>query len=335
MAKLLNLFIAATFLYSLATRTDAAEEGAKAYLDAKKAGVDFQLQGEYVGKMRAEQGGDKIGMQIVALGDGKFRSVAYVNGLPGDAWVRGDQKYLGEGELIDGKVELKSIDPDSSGETSATLHDGKITIYHQRQPIVELKKVSRKSPTLNAPAPKGAIVLFDGSDASAWESGKIVGEKYLAATNASTRRKFGDHRLHIEFRTPFMPTARGQGRGNSGVYIQSRYECQVLDSFGLEGEDNECGGIYSISKPTVNMCFPPLAWQTYDIDFTAARYNDKGEKTKNARVTIKHNGVVIHKNRELPHGTPGRHEEGPDDDSLFLQEHGNPVVYRNIWIVEK
>jgi len=132
-----------------------------------------------------------------------------------------------------------------------------------------------------------------------------------------------------------MPTARGQGRGNSGVYIQGRYECQVLDSFGLEGEENECGGIYSIAKPAVNMCFPPLAWQTYDIDFTAAKFDEQGKKTKNARVTIKHNGVNIYDDMELPHGTPGWHEEGPEPDALFLQNHGNPVAFRNIWVVEK
>jgi hypothetical protein len=132
-----------------------------------------------------------------------------------------------------------------------------------------------------------------------------------------------------------MPSARGQGRGNSGVYIQSRYECQVLDSFGLEGENNECGAIYTIAKPAVNMCFPPLSWQTYDIDFTAARYGDHSNKTRNARVTIKHNGIVIHQNLELSSSTPGQHPEGPEHDSLFLQNHGNPVVFRNIWVVDR
>jgi hypothetical protein len=131
-----------------------------------------------------------------------------------------------------------------------------------------------------------------------------------------------------------MPTARGQARGNSGVYAQGRYEVQVLDSFGLEGLDNECGGIYSIDQPSVNACFPPLSWQTYDIDFTAAQYDDAGTKTKNGRITVRHNGIVIHDRIELKHGTPGFHEEGPGPDSLFLQDHGNPVVYRNIWVVE-
>ncbi|MEM7312811.1 MAG: DUF1080 domain-containing protein, partial [Planctomycetota bacterium] len=115
--------------------------------------------------------------------------------------------------------------------------------------------------------------------------------------------------------------------------VQSRYEVQVLDSFGLEGKDNECGGIYSINKPKLNMCYPPETWQTYDIDFKAAKYDDSGKKVKNARITVKHNGVVIHKDQELAHGTPGRHKEAPEPDSLFLQDHGNPVVFRNIWAV--
>ena len=132
-----------------------------------------------------------------------------------------------------------------------------------------------------------------------------------------------------------MPFARGQGRGNSGMYIQGRYEVQVLDSFGLDGKNNECGGIYSISEPKVNMCLPPLSWQTYDYDFTAAKYDADGKKVKNARVTIKHNGVVIHDDLELPNHTPGKHPEADSPGLLYLQGHGNPFVYRNVWVVEK
>jgi hypothetical protein len=109
----------------------------------------------------------------------------------------------------------------------------------------------------------------------------------------------------------------------------------VLDSFGLDGKDNECGGIYSIAEPKVNMCLPPLVWQTYDIDFTAARYDGDGKKIKNARVTILHNGVRIHEDLEITHGTPGHSGEGPGDEHLYLQDHGNPVVFRNIWVVKK
>ena len=146
---------------------------------------------------------------------------------------------------------------------------------------------------------------------------------------------FGDHHLHIEFQLPFMPNEQGQRRGNSGLYVQGRYEVQVLDSFGLDGKDNECGGIYQVSEPDVNMCLPPLAWQTYDVDFTAAKYDDEGNKVKNARVTVRHNGVVIHDDIELPNATPGRHREGVENKGVFLQDHGNPVAFRNIWVVEK
>src|SRR5690606_10766687 len=131
---------------------------------------------------------------------------------------------------------------------------------------------------------------------------------------------FGDHKIHIEFLLPYKPEARGQGRGNSGIYLQGRYEVQMLDSFGLEGRDNECGGIYSVAKPKVNMCLPPLVWQTYDIDFTAARYDAEGKKTANARITVHHNGVLIHDDIELPHATTAsRLKEGPEDGPIYLQ----------------
>ncbi len=312
----------------------AADHGGAAFTDPEKAGVDYQLQGEYSGQLKSD-GGEKLGIQVIALGDKKFRAVGYIGGLPGDGWSRGDEKHSGEGELKDGQVKFAPEGSSSSEETTAVLKDGKITIVRDGQTIAELKKVERKSPTLGAKPPEGAVVLFDGSNVDAWEKGQLVEKDLLGATGCTTKKKFGDHHLHVEFRTPFMPTARGQGRGNSGVYIQGRYECQVLDSFGLEGEENECGGIYSIAKPAVNMCYPPLAWQTYDIDFTAAKFDEQGKKTKNARVTIKHNGVNIYDDMELPHGTPGWHEEGPGPDALFLQNHGNPVAFRNIWVVEK
>lgn len=324
--KFLTWITASLLLVGVALTGPARGAGGEAFTDPAAAGVDFKFQGEYVGKI----GDDQWGGQVIALGEGKFAAVGYRGGLPGAGWNRGDERKKIEGVLKDGAVVFQADDH------VAVVKDDTITLKDNGGNVLgEMKKVERKSPTLGLKAPAGAVVLFDGSNADQFENGKLVESNLLGATNCASKLKLGDHKLHIEFRTPFMPKARGQGRGNSGVYIQGRYECQVLDSFGLEGENNECGGIYSQVQPSVNMCLPPLSWQTYDIDFTAARYDSAGKKTKNARVTIKHNGVTIYNDLELKSDTPGRHKEGAEPDSLFLQDHGNPVAFRNIWVVEK
>ena len=150
-----------------------------------------------------------------------------------------------------------------------------------------------------------------------------------------SKQRFTDIQLHVEFRTPFMPDARGQSRGNSGVYLQGRYEVQVLDSYGLKGEWNECGGIYQIAVPRVNMAAPPLQWQTYDITYHAPRFNANGAKTKDATITVLHNGVTIHENVAIPEPTAA-HIGGDvgEPGGIHLQDHGNPVQFRNIWAVE-
>lgn len=321
-------WLALAALYSLLCGLLVAADQNPAYTNAKEAGPDFAVQGEYLG---AELDGSKAmwGAQVIALGDGKFDVVGYKGGLPGAGWSRGGETKRGTGELKDGVAVLKGDD------WQGTIKDGVFVVTDEGQAIVELKKVERKSPTLGAKPPEGATVLFDGTTADNFENGKIIEENLLAASNPESKLKLGDHSLHLEFRTPFMPKSRGQARGNSGVYPQGRYEVQVLDSFGLEGKDNECGGIYSISEPAVNMCLPPLSWQTYDIDFKAAKYDDDGKKVENARITVKHNGVVIHDDIELKQGTPGHDPEGPEKNGLYLQDHGNPVAFRNIWVVEK
>ena len=193
---------------------------------------------------------------------------------------------------------------------------------------------SSTSPTIGAKPPAGAIVLYDGSNVDAWNNGHIDARGLLAA-GATTKQKFTNFNLHAEFFLPFKPLGRGQDRGNSGVYLQDRYEVQVLDSFGLKGENNECGALYSQIAPKVNMCFPPLTWQTYDIDFEAAQFGADGKKSKNAVTTIKHNGVLIHDKQEIKGPTGGGKPETPNGGSIQLQGHGNPVFYRNVWIVPK
>jgi hypothetical protein len=322
------VFLSAMLIAAIAANVAISSDDNPAFTDPTKAGADFQIQGEYAGFVDAD--GDRWGTQVIALGDGKFHAVGYRGGLPGKAWKRGDERIEVDGQIAEGTAVFEG------DEFVLRIKDGVMKVESPYGEFYgELKKVERKSPTLGKKPPAGAVVLFDGTSVDALNNGKIIEDNLLAATSVETKQKFGDHTLHIEFRTPYMPESRGQGRGNSGVYVQSRYELQILDSFGLEGRDNECGGIYSISEPLVNMCYPPLSWQTFDIDFTSAKYDDSGNKTQNARVTIRHNGVVIHDDLELPHGTPGRNEEGPGPDALFLQDHGNPVAFRNIWVVEK
>ena len=147
---------------------------------------------------------------------------------------------------------------------------------------------------------------------------------------------FGDAHLHLEWREPDMPDAVGQDKGNSGVYVHGCYEIQILDSYGVKDpKADDCGAIYSLFKPLVNACRPALEWQTYDIIFRAPRFNQYGEIKENPRMTVIQNGLVVHNNFVLPSVTPGgitdnkRVERGP----LMLQDHGNPVSFRNVWVM--
>ena len=190
--------------------------------------------------------------------------------------------------------------------------------------------------------PQGAVVLFDGTSAGEWTRGRVDEKNGILNTDGGdivTKRKFNNYTVHVEFLLPYRPYARDQGRGNSGFYQVDMYEIQILDSFGLEGKNNECGGIYSLVAPKVNACLPPLQWQTYDVDFTNGAGEGTGKQRKmttKSRMTVRLNGIVIHDNIEIPGKTGGaRDEDEGTPGPLRLQGHGNPLQFRNIWIVEK
>jgi len=195
-----------------------------------------------------------------------------------------------------------------------------------------LMKVERKSPTLGAKPPEGAIVLFDGEKSDELIDVKVGGHKMLFA-GAKTKRPFTDFKLHAEFLVPFMPTGKMESRGNSGIYVQERYEIQILDSFGQKPAANECGGVYRQIAPMLNMSFPPLVWQTFDIDFTAAKW-EGDKKVKNAVVSVRHNGVLVHDRVEIKNKTGQGKPEGPEALPIYFQFHGDPIYFRNLWVVE-
>ena len=192
----------------------------------------------------------------------------------------------------------------------------------------EATRSARRSGTLGAKPPAGAMVLFDGQAGESWENFEwpvVDGAMQVGKGNVKTKEKLNDFRLHLEFRTPYMPAATGQARGNSGVYLQGKYEVQVLDSFGLYPlKDNDCSGIYRVKAPLLNACLPPMEWQTYDITYRAS----------GPTVTVSLNGSVVINEAKIPaelveSGTGGG---DPSAGFLLLQDHGNPVQFRNIWV---
>jgi hypothetical protein len=316
---------------------------------------DFQVQGEYVGQT---EDGQKLAAQVIALGNGAFQAVVYPGGLPGAGWD-GENRILlvgkgdgektalepasGERRYLAGPPEqfsaASTFPPQGHKPYSAVISGKQLTGKTDQGTSFTLNKTFRKSPTEGKLAPEGAIVLFDGTNTDEWTGGRLDAQNKILNTDGHdilSKRKFNNYVMHVEFLLPYRPDARGQGRGNSGFYQVDHYEVQILDSFGLEGKNNECGGIYTKADPLVNMCLPPLAWQTYDVEFTNAVVDENGNKLKNAVITLRHNGVLIHDKREIDGKTGGsRNDPEGTPGAIKLQGHGNPLQYRNIWVVEK
>ena len=193
---------------------------------------------------------------------------------------------------------------------------------------------------MGAKPPEGAIVLFDGTSLQGWvkQDGKMPADWPVDAGiftvghgNIMTQNRFGDFQLHLEFNVPYMPTQRGQGRGNSGVFLTGSHELQILDSYKLNLHSDDCGAIYKQVVPSVNACKPPLQWQTYDVTFHKAHVKD-GKVVKKARVTVVQNGKKTIDDAEISITAGGVGTPDGEDGPLMLQDHGNPVEFRNIWV---
>ncbi|MGC1274219.1 MAG: DUF1080 domain-containing protein [Planctomycetaceae bacterium] len=293
--------------------------------------ADFPFVGEYLGSISSRENGvwksTPIGLQVVALGEGRFEAVEYLGGLPGLGWNGHDKAVLPgrrDGRLVE-------IDAVPAGITLDGIV-GRVGGGGSSAAVGTLRRINRASPTLGLHPPKEATVLFDGRNCDLF-SNATLSEDRLLCVGAETKDAYSDFTLHVEYRAPYMPVAKSQSRANSGVYLQRRYEVQILDSFGQPAEFNSAASVYRTKPADLNMCFPPLTWQTYDIRFQAAKFSD-GEKIADARLTVWHNGVKVHDDYELPDKTGAGRPEGPDPLPILLQDHGSPVHFRNVWLVD-
>lgn len=319
----------ASLLAGFSVTIATAQDLKKGVTDLAQVDADYHLQGEYSGCVLFADGYRRnVGLQVVALGDGKFDALWYQGGLPGNGY--------------DGSTRRKFNGATSGTGTTLSSEGLSVELYADSTAIVKnaaggllgsLQPQQRYSLTEGARPPANAIVLFDGQNIDRLKNSKITPDGLLEI-GAETKDAYQNFTLHAEFRTPYMPYARGQNRGNSGFYLQKRYEVQVLDSFGLELQFNDCASLYRFKAPDLNMSFPPLRWQTYDIDFTAPRFDTDGKRIAKGRITVRHNGVVVQNNLELENKTGGGTPEGPNPLPILFQNHGNAVHFRNIWLVD-
>lgn len=233
-------------------------------------------------------------------------------------------------------------DPPVGYSDTPFLPGGRWRVHDAQRPVPPEVQVV---PADDGPRPSDAIVLFDGTNLDAWSGGDgrpaqwklIHGAAEVNGTgNIRTKQEFGDCQLHLEWRTPDEAENTSQGRGNSGVFLMGRYEIQILDSYqNRTYADGQAAALYGQKPPDVNVCLPPGQWQSYDIVFRAPRFD--GEKLlRPARVTVMHNGAVVHDHVEIlgatAHRAVAQYVPHPPQGPLVLQDHGNPVQFRNIWL---
>jgi hypothetical protein len=291
--------------------------------------LDLTFLGEFAGPVATRPAHyQRVALQVRPTGSGGFDAIQYQGGLPGEPSHRpGATSLVGKRWerflVLSGGPWAIFVEPDHC-----------VLLDREGQRVGRLERVVRSSPTLGAQPPKEALVLFDGKHTALLTTARMTPDGLLME-GADARPLFQDFNLHVEFVLPYMPVAKDQGRANSGVYLQSRYEIQVLDSFAQLPAFNGCGAIYRYRQPDLNMCLPPLVWQTYDIVFTAPRWLSDGTKWKHGRVTVWLNGVKVQNNVELKDKTGAGKMEDPLMLPIRFQDHRNPVRFRNIWIVDR
>ena len=300
-----------------------------AFTEPPQGDRDFALMGEFLGEITPVEGQkEQLGLQLRALGDGSFDAQSFLGGLPGQDKHK-PEPFRMIGQRSDDFVVL------SGGPWVMIVEkDHCLLVDRKGNKIGKLDRLHRTSPSMGGLPPKGAIVLFDGKNVDQFTNAQMTKDGLLMQ-GADLKPMFQDFNLHVEFQIPYMPKADGQSRGNSGLYLQSRYECQVLDSFGLDRLHDGLGSLYRFKKPDVNMALPPLNWQTYDVQFTAPRWAADGSKVRNARITAWINGVKVQDDVELPNKTGAGEQEEPILLPIRLQDHGDPVRFRNIWLVDR
>jgi hypothetical protein len=302
--------------------------------------------GNWEGTWKSQDGSEgRLSARIIDEGKGSFRALLEAEAGFGEV-IKGVLKGTAKGRAVEfvGTADVGNI-PEGGYKCTARVSGdtfaGSYSSLEDRGTLV-MKKVFKKSPTLGQKPPKGAIVLFDGKDLSKWvgkdgqpNPWKLVDGAMEAVSGTGfivTKDKFNDFKLHIEFRVPLMEDARDQGRGNSGVFMPGNCEeVQILDSFGFEPSKGSCGALYDQQPPLVNASLPPGEWQTYDITCLVPRFDDSGKMIRKTILTIRHNGLLIHDAFPAKRATARRH--GDDFRGILLQDHGNPVRFRNIWLV--
>ncbi len=289
---------------------------------------DFILMGEFVGEIEIDGKSETLAIQIRPIGNNRFEAISYYGGLPGQADHRTEWNTM-IGQRFEDFLVL------SGGPNAIFVETERCRLVNREGTQVgSLNRVRRESQTMGAAAPPEAMIVFDGTGIENLVHASMTDDGLLKQ-GADLKMLIQDFDMHLEFRLPFLPEAVDQARANSGVYIMSRYECQILDSFAQQIAFNGCGSIYRFRAPDLNMCLPPMVWQTYDLRFTAARWATDGTKLRDARLSTWLNGVLVQDDISLPDKTGHGQAEAVTLLPTKLQDHDNEVRFRNIWVVDR